>query len=124
MKDQGTGQGGYSSGAWPFKWVCHGEHPCKMCAVLDGTVKSLDEWRMSIQPGFHEHCHCKLEAEKSLEYDELEGANPYCIYSEKREEAHWNTSAAEEVISGSDIPVPEPEIPRCRLPDSKWDALE
>jgi hypothetical protein len=126
MKEPGTGQGGYSSGAWPFKWVCNGEHPCPKCAALDGIVKSLDEWRASIQPGFHNHCHCTLEAQKGLSTDEGgdEIANQYCLYPAKREAAHWNTSAAKEVIFGSDIAVPAAKNVFAKVGGVKWAALK
>ena len=45
-----------------YQWVAAGPNPCPRCAGLDGQVRSLQTWNMSVNPGFHQHCHCYLKA--------------------------------------------------------------
>jgi hypothetical protein len=89
---------------------------------MDGTVKTLDEWRMSRQPGFHDHCACTLVPVSSTESGGRD-ANSYCLYPPKREQTHWNTSAGRQIINGGEVAVPSPKVIRPRLPAVKWKQL-
>ena len=54
-----------------FKWVCHGDKPCKRCARLHGKVYTMDEWNLiGIEPGWHKHCQCAfVEVDEKISSD-------------------------------------------------------
>jgi hypothetical protein len=45
-----------------YRWTSCGEEDCPECASLDGECKTLDQWAVTVMPGFHPGCDCSLVA--------------------------------------------------------------